>query len=658
LAASLPEFAGGAFPEREAGWLVATAEPGSSTVRAQLWHTADAGASWRVQWQGPGNVVSISAIDAAHAWALISCPVSPREPGCRNELIATANGGQSWQLVTTPSGADHVQFLSATFGIATADRSCPTVLKPSRCPGRMFVSHDGGLNWVSVLAAPNPVFATATVKGQLWVGEVVTGVGGRTGRRAREVRFLTSADGGARWRAVGGLSGLFPLTPSTEVQLAVGMKGLAWASVFDPQSCAMHGCGNAQLYQSSDGGRSWKLADLYGEFDVGCGPDGIVFSAAADATVWAATGQPGANCAPPFGMLYRHVASGWRQLAPWQLAGVSSLMAVSRDVAYAISSENTVVRSDDGGRHWVQLLPALAPTGQLDAIDPSTALGSQDATDAGAILRTSDGGQSWHQVADLPGIITRLDLPGAGAGVAVTFETDPLGRPLWQLWQTSDGGLSWRPRARLLSQLRSWNDGVYGPWMTADGHGILLTVAGSIAWEQPSSGGNAPARLWTTDDWGARWRRGRLLPLAPGGQSYVGAVSIVFTRPGHWTGWMVGFTRRAYRIETTSDSGRTLRPLPNSPAVQSMQLLASATGYAWVLQTQTSQKAPDLSLYGTQDGGRHWQHTQITIPVLPSASAPNPPHLLVDFTDADHGWLLVDGTAWHTSDAGQAWHGP
>ena len=509
-----------------------------------------------------------------------------------------------------------------------------------------------------VLATSTPVSATATADGRLWAGEVLPKIGGKTGRRAREVRFVTSTDGGARWQGLGGLSGLFPLTASTEVQLAAGSKGLAWASVFDPQSCAMHGCANAQLYQSRDGGRSWKHAHLNGELDVGCGPDRIVFSAAANATVWAATGQPGATCAPPFGMLYQHLASEWRQLPPWQLAGISSLMAVNRHVAYAISTENTVVRSDDGGQHWAQLLPALAPTGQLDARGQSTALGSQDATDAGAILRATDGGESWWQVADLPGIVTQLALAAARRGVAVTFATDRRGRPLWRLWQTSDGGLSWHPRGRLHSQLRSWNDGVSGQSMTTDGHGVLLTVAGSIAWEEPSSDGNSPARLWTTTDWGARWHRVGLLPLGHGIQSYVGAVSIVLTTAGNWTGWMIGFTGLAYRIEAISNSGTIPRPLPNSPAVQSMQLLARDTGYAWELHNDTSHKAPGLSLYRTQDNGRNWQQTQITIPGLPSSSGPNPLGLLVDFTDADHGWMLIGNTAWHTSDGGRTWHAP
>jgi photosystem II stability/assembly factor-like uncharacterized protein len=42
---------------------------------------------------------------------------------------------------------------------------------------------------------------------------------------------------------------------------------------------------------------------------------------------------------------------------------VASLMAVSRDVAYAISDTGALSRTGDGGRHWTQVLPAPAPAG-------------------------------------------------------------------------------------------------------------------------------------------------------------------------------------------------------------------------------------------------------------------------------------------------------
>ena len=64
---------------------------------------------------------------------------------------------------------------------------------------------------------------------------------------------------------------------------------------------------------------------------------------------------------------------------------------VSGDVAYAIGGQGLLSRTGDGGRHWTQLRPALAPTGLIDVLSPGTALGAQDTGDAGAILRSADG---------------------------------------------------------------------------------------------------------------------------------------------------------------------------------------------------------------------------------------------------------------------------
>jgi hypothetical protein len=110
------------------------------------------------------------------------------------------------------------------------------------------------------------------------------------------------------------------------------------------------------------------------------------------------------------------------------------LAAVSRDVAYALSGQGALARTDDGGQQWIQLLPAAAPTGQLDAVSETTAFGAQDATDAGAVLRSGNGGRSWYVIAQLPGVITQLDFPSAADGVAVTFQS----AGTWQLWLSRD----------------------------------------------------------------------------------------------------------------------------------------------------------------------------------------------------------------------------
>jgi photosystem II stability/assembly factor-like uncharacterized protein len=649
-AAALPSLQGAAFPTRATGWLLATARPGTASARAQIWHTATAGATWQVQWRGRGNATSITAPSSDHAWALISCPGPDGQRACRRELAATSDGGRHWRRVARlAKTVTAVQFISARFGFATADTGCAPEGSPSRCHGQVLVSHDGGRRWVTVLRSAHPVFATASAAGQLWVAEAILGA---AGPMASPVTFLTSTDGGLGWQPLGQLTGLGPLTASTQVQLAAGPAGLAWASVFDTGSCAMHGCSTAQLYGSGDGGRSWAPATMGTRSSVPCGRSSITFAAAPDGTAWAATGQNAGACPPPYAFLFRHTGARWLTLPPWQLTGVSSIAPVSRRVAYAIGAANgqgIFARTDDGGKSWTQLLPVLAPAAQVDALTPATAVGAQDATDAGAILRSGDGGLTWRQVARLPGIVTWVDFPVTGTtttpshGIAVTFRSVP--RPAWWLWRSHDGGLTWTRAGRLMPHVTSGNVSVDGPWMTASGSGLLLTVAQSLA-GQPSAGGAAPVRAWTTTDWGAHWARGRLLPV---GRDVLEAASFVPAGPGRWAGWLVHLGAKSDLIESSGGTARALTPVAHSPSVNAVQLVAPGAGFAWRLGWNTRAKVPFLLIYRTADGGRHWQRSKLTFRPTPS-----PP--LLTFTGPADGWLLVAGLTWHTSDGGLTWH--
>jgi photosystem II stability/assembly factor-like uncharacterized protein len=245
---------------------------------------------------------------------------------------------------------------------------------PTKCPGNLLITRDGGVRWTTVLSQPAPVFATVSHDKQLWAAEIVPGV---VSSHATDIRFLTSTNGGRTWRSAGRVTGLAPLTPQAELTLAAqqGARGparLAWAVVFDQLSCSMRGCA-AELLTSGNGGRSWTSVNLPDRYKDECGPDGIAFAMAQDGAAWAATGRNGAACAPPLGLIYLHCArqlqcasrprqSGWRQLPPWQRNQVDSLAAVSRTVAYAVSGQGTLSRTEDAGQHWIQVLPAPAGT--------------------------------------------------------------------------------------------------------------------------------------------------------------------------------------------------------------------------------------------------------------------------------------------------------
>jgi photosystem II stability/assembly factor-like uncharacterized protein len=640
-----PTFTALAFPAPAAGWVLGQTAAGG---RAAVWHTATAGATWQEQWQGAGRPLSITAADQAHAWALIACPAAKGHPApCGRELLATADGGRHWRVAATLRQAvNQVQFASARLGVATSD-ACLVNLGQSRCPGQILLSRDGGARWTTVLRADAPVFATVTATGRLWAAEITPSVFGKNGPSPSAITFTTSVDSGHSWHRLGRVTNLGALTGEVKVSLAATASGgLTWASVFDPLSCAMHGCGVADLLRSGTGGRTWRPAALADIHPDDCASDGIVFSAAPDGSTWAAQGRNGAACAPPLGLLYRHGAAGWQELPPWPLDEISSLSAVSQSVAYAISDRGVLLVTHDGGAHWTQLLPAPAPAGLVDAVSARTALAAQEPSDAGAILRSDDGGRSWRQVAELPGVVTQLDFWSASDGIAASYQAGTSAP--WQLWATSDGGANWAPDG----PLPGGSTTIYGPWMSANGHGLLLTVAGGTPWQ--ASGGLPPIRIWTTSDSGVNWTRGALLPF--GRDSLAGPASFapypgsVPGGPARWSGWLVIDTASyAQRVAVTD--GGALSLLPATVPAGTVQLLSPRAGLAWSLNYPNSSSAAVVSLARTTDSGRRWQTSSVRL-AIPDHSLAVP---LLDFTDVDHGWLVLGNATWHTADGGRTW---
>ena len=619
-----------AFPAPAAGWLLGQAAAGAT--RAEIWHTDTAGATWHVQWEGAGSPLSISATDPAHAWALIACAgLTGSKPSCGRELLATADGGRHWHLTATfPQAVNQVRFASARLGVATWD-NCLVNLGASRCPGQILVSQDGGAHWTRVLSGPAPIFATASAAGQLWAAQT----------SASRVTFLTSTDGGRSWHRLGQVTNLGPLTPAVTISLvATASSGLTWASVFDQLSCAMHGCTVAGLWHSGTGGQTWSPVTLADSYPDECASDGIAFSAAPDGSAWAATGRNAAACAPPFGLLYRYGASGWQQLPPWPLTGVSSLAAVSQDVAYAISDRGVLSRTQDGGARWIQLLPAPAPAGQVDAVSARTALAAQDPADAGAILRSDDGGRSWRQIAHLPGVVTQLDFWSPSDGVAATYAPDTTSP--WQLWASSDGGSTWEPYGSVPGE----SGNVYGPWMSPNGHGLLLTLAGGTPWVA-YSGGQAPVRIWTSSDYGLTWSRGALLPL--GRSALAGPVSFapypgsVPGGPARWSGWLVIMAAGSSAQQVAVANGGPLSLFPATVPAGAVQLISPGTGLAWSLNYPSNPAVAILALARTADNGRRWQQSSIRLNIpVNSLAVP-----LLSFTDASHGWLVLGNVTFH-----------
>ena len=631
-ATALTAAAPAALPSAVSGFAAAGAEVGWAIASNGIWHTRTGGATWQRQWQGRGSPVWVTATDSAHAWVL----VAGHGTGSR-ELLGTSDGGIRWRvLATLPAAVNRVQFGSAGFGVATSD-ACLADPALTRCPGQLLVTRDGGVRWTVALTGAGPVFATVNAAGQLWAASTV--VGGGMG--SVDARFATSTDGGVGWQRLGQVSGLGTLSPDVQMTLVLSAGGrgsggqLAWASMYDQLTCAMEGCGVADLLAARNGGRSWSQVSLPDRYQDECAPSEIAVSSG-----WVSVSRNGAACSPPLGLVYSYGPSGWAQLPPWQLSGITSLTSVSQDVAYAIGDQGVLSRTTDGGQHWAQVLPAPVPTGSLAAAGAGPVFGAQDASGAGAILRAGPSG--WEQIADLPGVVTQLDFTSALDGYAATYTPDAL--TPWQLWASTDGGVSWQRSGGLPAGSSAV---VEGPWLSAGGQGVLLTVADGSPWD-PAAGGTGAVREWTTSDGGSGWTEGSPPPL--GKDTIDGPASFVYA--SGWTGWLTvanaQYDQEVAALTGAGLSGGRLAVLPGRPpADDGVQLIRPGTGFAWDLAFGRHDSVT-LVVERTTDGARRWTRSELPLPSSAYGA-------LVTFANANDGWLVAGSTTWHTSDGGRTW---
>ena len=182
-------------------------------------------------------------------------------------------------------------------------------------------------------------------------------------------------------------------------------------------------------------------------------------------------------------------------------ARLQAVMAVDDKVVWASGLEGSVLRSTDGGEHWHQLAVPAAESLQfrdIHAFDKSRALLlSSGEGSLSRIYKTNDGGQSWFlqfQNTEAAGFLDCFDFWDDKRGIAYG---DSVRGQLYVL-TTSDGGDSWQ---RIASEfLPAAGDGEGG--FAASGTCVRVGEDGQ-AWIGTGAGGHA--RVLTTVDWGASW---------------------------------------------------------------------------------------------------------------------------------------------------------
>lgn len=302
-----------------------------------------------------------------------------------------------------------------------------------------------------------------------------------------------------------------------------------------------------------------------------------------------------------------------------------------------------------GGWCWQRPLPWGNRVNDVRFVD---ALNGWAVGEAGLVLKTRDGGQTWRRVRQDTGIEASLH--------QVRFADAQHGWALgWDgaLVRTDDGGENWvAVDAGLLPGLwtRLW---------VLDRSRIV--VAGS-----PNG---IPAAAYVSEDGGASWRYSPVAPdeVTPGGTMWTFNVDTVRRSTDLGRTWqrfdeLAGFGRGmvfgdhhvvvfrqhgdAAVVHISRDGGASWRVEP-APKVGGGGVLVprhlSAEGRGW--GAAVSPADGRLSMHRTEDDGRSW--TPLSL-----ATAPSGLQLFDDAALDDQTlWGHVDGASWLSDDAGRSW---
>jgi photosystem II stability/assembly factor-like uncharacterized protein len=297
-----------AFTDRLHGWVAAY---DCATVAVHLYRTSDGGRSWQslgapASHSCGGGPTFLSFADNEHGWME---PVSPNAPG--GQLLGTSDGGRTWKQLASgppgqvPPGTGQLPCLAPIRFVS------PSVGWLARCEnGRVFSTADGGRRWrEATIRVPNGVNARFDVP---WfagrIGVAAATIGSRSAAAnagTRAVAFSTSRDGGKNWtlQAVRTIASC-PLTAFFTSRWPAGVVGghvwwivtgrskqlvqlttdggPRWRTVvahgLPSRVCSVtsvsaasadvawvvaRGRGdNSGLFQTSDGGRTWRRIDL------------------------------------------------------------------------------------------------------------------------------------------------------------------------------------------------------------------------------------------------------------------------------------------------------------------------------------------------------------------------------------------------------------
>jgi photosystem II stability/assembly factor-like uncharacterized protein len=318
---------------------------------------------------------------------------------------------------------------------------------------------------------------------------------------------------------------------------------------------------------------------------------------------------------------------------------------------------------------WLNsLFMMTTTTGWAVGVDHSYATAPFHVVESDRILHTTDGGRTWQDVTP-PHMNDGATLPSHQA----SFPGDPYflnflnacsawiviaqpGNAPARLFHTNNGGATWQQTTLPGSQIRGID------FIDAHVGWLMVDVLKNSKFSEED--------FYHSLDGGQRWTKIAISSSEtdnqPGALPFANADNN-FTFINANTGWITGAlnTNNNPRLYITHDGGRTWHQQILPPPGTDSRIFKSGT-VVWRPQFFSASDgilpvsfwaANELDVYVTHDGGNSWQSTSLLrIPMPPNLdiAAPTPEP---DFVDVNHGWI----SGWYgtplyaTGDGGKHW---
>jgi photosystem II stability/assembly factor-like uncharacterized protein len=411
--------------------------------------TNTGGASWSAQGSGTSLALEdVCFVDAENGWVSVDFVTTSS-----GWVLHTSSAGAFWQQQPTGSTTREepaVDFTSLANGWLVSSRL-----------NDAFILHtvDGGVTWSSQLLVPNRLH-------DLDMLDPSHGAAcGSDGRVALTV------DGGDLWQTsnIGWLAGIYPDLYSVSMPTA---------------SSACTGGDNGALFETTDL-VNWNALSNRLTFN-----DLVSICSVGGDEVW--------TCGESTILHSSDAGAGWEvQDVPTGTGGqLNDIVFVDGNTGFACGADGPgcVIRTQDGGQTWEDCTPAgptLQPLFSIDFADPvnGAAVG-----DAGEIVVTHDGGESWTRESGLTtkhlgDICFGEDMSGLVSGDDGTILHFDLSADSWAVQYSGTSqdlhGLF------CLNSDTAWTVGWNGM--------VLRTYNGGMNWTQIAMTGNDYGDVWFTD---------------------------------------------------------------------------------------------------------------------------------------------------------------